>query len=481
MNEQYSHNISEFIYIQLADEIEGKIKDGSYRVGEKLPSLRNLSARSGLSLSTVYQAYIELEKKGVVEVKEKSGFFVKPPLGSVLPLPEFLKHPADPRRPSVNVLAESIYKAIGESKMLPLGAALPSHEILPVKQLTNSSRAVAGRYLKEGGIGYGPLTGVPELNRQIRNRAVGHIRDIGVEEIIITNGCMEAIDLSLRAVAGPGDTVVVESPSFGCYLQLIEDLNMLALEAPTDPEQGIDLESLFSIVDTHRVKACLLNSNFQNPLGFEMQKERKKRLVEFLCEKEIPLIEDDIYGDLYFGKSRPATFKSFDRKGLVLYCSSFSKSLAPELRVGWTVPGRFTDNVKRLKFNTSIATSKLNQLIIADFLKNGHHERHLRKFRNALQNQVTNTTLAIKRHFPPDTKVSAPKGGFILWVELGKNIDGVELFYKAKDENIFILPGVLSSATGKFKNCIRMGCGYPWNEKMEEGIKTLGALISQIS
>ena len=478
MKEQTSHKMPEFLYLKLAEEVEGKIQTGNYRAGEKLPSLRNLHARTGLSISTVYQAYMELEKKGIVEAKDKSGFFVKPPMGSLLPLPRFRKHPVKPRSPSVNIMAESIYSAISESDMLPLGAALPSPAILPVKQLTNSSRAVAGEYLENGGIGYGPLTGVPELSRQIRNRAIGYIGDIDEEEIIVTNGCMEAIDLCLRSVAGPGDTIVVESPSFVCYLQLIEDLNLMVLEAPTDPDQGIDLESLFKMVEQHNVKACLLNPNFQNPLGYEMPRDRKKRLVEFLSEREIPLIEDDIYGDLYFGKSRPGTFKSFDQKGLVLYCSSFSKSLAPELRIGWTIPGRFIDKVKRLKFNTSIATSKLNQLIIADFLKNGHYERHLRKFRNALQNQVSNTIMAIIRHFPADTRISAPKGGFILWIELGRQVDGIDLFHNAKDKNIFILPGVLSSSCGQYKNCIRISCGYPWNDTMEEGIKTLGKLIS---
>ncbi|MDY6973952.1 MAG: PLP-dependent aminotransferase family protein, partial [Thermodesulfobacteriota bacterium] len=323
MKEQVSHKMPEFLYLKLAEELEGKIQTGNYRAGEKLPSLRNLHTRSGLSISTVYQAYMELEKKGIVEAKEKSGFYVKPLMGSILPLPRFRKSLVKPRSPSVNSLAESIYGAIGGSDMLPLGAALPSPEILPVKQLTNSSRAVAGEYLQDGGIGYGPLIGVAELSRQIRNRAIGYIGDVDEEEIVITNGCMEAIDLCLRSVSGPGDTIVVESPSFVCYLQLIEDLNLMVLEAPTDPDQGIDLESLFKMVEKHDVKACLLNPNFQNPLGYEMSGARKERLVEFLSEKEVPLIEDDIYGDLYFGKSRPGTCKSFDKKGLVLYCSSF--------------------------------------------------------------------------------------------------------------------------------------------------------------
>ena len=292
---------------------------------------------------------------------------------------------------------------------------------------------------------------------------------------------MDAIQLCLRAVASPGDIIVTESPTFPCYLQLIEDLGMLSLEVPTSPQSGIDIDALEKAIGTHKVSACILNPHFHNPLGFFMPPDRQEQLVEMLAKKKIPAIEDDIYGDLYFSSTRPHTLKSLDREGLVLYCSSFSKTLASDLRIGWTMPGRFSHKVKRLKFNSTITSPKLNQLIIADFLQSGHYERHLRLFRNALKKQMTNTALAIAEHFPNETKLTAPEGGFILWVTLNKKVDALHLFHTAKREKIFIIPGTICSSTGRFANCLRISCGHPWNDKMEEGMHKLGQLIHSLS
>jgi DNA-binding transcriptional MocR family regulator len=468
----------DFQYLRLADKIESRVAEGGFRAGERLPSLRSLHAETGLSLSTVYRAYVELETRGVVEPREKSGFYVRPLLRNILPLPGFDRRRSKPNRVSVNVLVDAIMELLGDPAMLPLGAAIPAPELLPVKQLVASMKAVSNMYTKKNFIALGPPDGTPELKRQIARRSVSYHQKPETDGIIITNGCMEAIQLCLRAVAGPGDTILVESPTFTCYLQLIEDLNMLALEVPTDPEHGVDLASLAKAVAEHDVKACILNPNFQNPLGFEMSDAHKKELVELLGGKEIPVIEDDIYSELYYGDARPRTLKSFDRKGLVLYCSSFSKSLAPDLRVGWTMPGRYIDRVRRLKFNSTIASSKLNQLVVADFLNNSSYDRHLRKLRNALKNQAANTALAIARHFPPQTKISAPKGGIILWVQLDETVDGMEVFQEAREHKIFVLPGIISSTTDAYSNCIRISCGTPWNEKMEEGIKTLGEIVA---
>lgn len=281
---------------------------------------------------------------------------------------------------------------------------------------------------------------------------------------------MDAIHLCLRAVAKPGDTILVESPTFTCYLQLIEDLNMLALEVPTDPDKGLDLGLVREAVDRHAVKACIVCPSFQNPLGFAMPVAAKQELVELFAEKDIPIIEDDIYGDLYFGSSRPRTLKSFDSKGMVLYCSSFSKTLAPDLRVGWTLPGRYLKKVKRIKFNTVIASAKLNQLVIADFLRNGGYERHLRRLCHALMNQTGNMSLAISREFPPGTRISSSQGGYVLWVELPEGVDGLALFHEARRNGIFIIPGVICTSTDRYGNCIRISCGHPWNERWAEGI-----------
>jgi len=467
-------------YLNLANELEGKINSGQYKAGEKLPSLRNLHARTGLSITTVNQAYIELEIRGLIEPREKSGYYVKPLLSNLLPMPKSHKRFGRPRKVAINSLVESIHSAIHDRDILPFGAALPATELLPAKQLCQSAKTITGKYFKGAGLSYGPPEGTAELKRQIAKRSIGYGHYIEEDEIIITSGCMDGIQLCLRATTKPGDVIITESPTFTCYLQLIEDLGLLALELPTSPRSGIDLVALENALKKNRVAGCILNHSFQNPLGYQMSDSSKMQLIEILTRHQVPVIEDDIYGDLFFGDTRPTPLTSINKKGTVLYCSSFSKSLAPDLRVGWVLPGRLKDKISRLKFNSSIAPPKLNQLIIAEFLRNGHYDRHLRKYRNAMKNQVSNTALAIARYFPHDTKLTAPDGGYILWVELNKKVDGIELYYKAREEKIFIIPGVITSSTGKYKNCIRISCGHPWDEKLEGGIKRLGEIIHEM-
>ncbi len=468
-----------FEYQKLAAEIEQKVLAGGYRAGDRLPSLRSIHARTGLSMTTVYRAYQELEDRGVVEPKEKSGFFVRSQIRDILPLPGFERHNPKPKQVRVSMLVDAVMDALSDATILHMGVAVPAPELLPLKQLAASAKNAAGIYRKQGGIGYGPPDGIPGLRRQISKRATGFGEIVDMDEIVVTSGCMHAIQLCLQAVANPGDTILVESPTFTCYLQLIEDLKMLALEVPTSPEFGLDFQSLEKAVAEHDVKACIMNPNFQNPLGFEMNEQAKRKVVEFMGKKSIPIIEDDIYGELHFGAYRPKSLKSFDQKGLVLYCSSFSKSLAPDLRVGWTMPGRFIERVRRLKFNTSIAPPKLNQQIIADYLEGGSYDRHLRKLRIALKKQTLNTALAIARFFPRGTKISAPGGGLILWVQMDERVDGMKVFYEARDQKIFVLPGIISSSTEYYGNCIRISCGNLWNERIEVGIRTLGQIVAR--
>jgi DNA-binding transcriptional MocR family regulator len=197
-------------------------------------------------------------------------------------------------------------------------------------------------------------------------------------------------------------------------------------------------------------------------------------------QKKIPIIEDNIHGELYFGKARPATLKSMDRRGLVLHCASFSKILSPGLRVGWALPGRFADRVKRLKMNSTVASPTLNQQVVAQFLKTGGFERHLRRLRTALKNQISNTALAIARHFPDGTRITAPQGGLTLWVELAPQVDGLKVFQEARKRRISIFPGIICSTTSRYRNYIRISCGYPWSEKMERGIVTVAEIIGKM-
>ncbi len=466
-------------YVRLANKLEEDIISGRYRAGEKLPSLRKLHASSGRSISTVYQAYIELENRGVVEVREKSGFYARPQLENILSPPSCGNDQVQPHKVAINTLATMHQQSISNPNLLPFGSAVPSPELLPGKQLAASIRTAASRYQDGTGLNYGHPTGAPELQRQIARRALNFSPESS-EEIIITNGCMHAIDLCLRTVAKSGDVILVESPTFLCYLQLIEDLNMRVLEIPVDFKKGIDPERVKKMLAEHDIRAALFNPNFHNPLGCVMDDGNKEKLVRIMNDRGIPIIEDDIYGDLYFGDTRPTPLKAFDQRGLVLYCSSFSKSLIPDLRVGWTMPGIFREKVKRLKFNVSIATSQLNQLAVADFLQSGAYDRHLRKLRNSFKKQTTDTALAISRSFPEGTKISVPKGGFVLWVQLDPRVDSLKLWSLAEKENISILPGPLCSGMDQYGNCIRINCGFPFTEKLEQGIQKLGRLIREL-
>ncbi|HCW05792.1 MAG TPA: PLP-dependent aminotransferase family protein, partial [Cytophagales bacterium] len=214
--------------------------------------------------------------------------------------------------------------------------------------------------------------------------------------------------------------------------------------------------------------------------GSCMPDENKKRLVEMLFKKDIPLIEDDIYGELFFGKKRPTTCKAFDKKGMVLQCGSFSKSLAPGYRIGWVAPGKFKEKLIRMKRMNNVSTNTLAQAAIAHFLQNGRYELHLRHLRKALHTQSLRYIQAVTEYFPEDTRITRPQGGFALWVEMNKKVDAYKLHKRALKHNIGIAPGHIFSTQGQFQNYIRLTCGLPWNDRVEEAIKTLGELIRKV-
>jgi len=288
------------------------------------------------------------------------------------------------------------------------------------------------------------------------------------------------LSLCIKAITKPGDAVALESPTYFALFQVMESNGLKVVEIPTDPVSGIDIDYLAQAIPKFNIKACLVVNNFNNPLGSCMPDERKKYLVEMLAKKEIPLIEDDIYGELYFGKTRPKTCKTFDKKGLVLHCASFSKSLAPGYRIGWTIPGRFKEKVIRLKRMHTVSTNTLTQAAVADFLSKGRFELHLRHLRKALHTQSLRYIQAVCEYFPEDTRITRPQGGFTLWIEMNKKINAYKLHKRALRHNIGIAPGQIFSSQGNFENCFRISYGEPWTPKIEEGLKTLGKLMREM-
>jgi DNA-binding transcriptional MocR family regulator len=354
-----------------------------------------------------------------------------------------------------------------------------SPALLPTQRLNQGLASVA-RAAGGVGIGYDMPPGLPALRRQIARRAAECGVSIGPDEVVTTIGTMEALHLCLRAVAGAGDTIAVESPAYMGVLQLIESLGMRALEIPAHAGTGLDLGLLDEALRRHRIRACVVVANFSNPLGALMPDDAKRELVRILARREVPLIEDDIYGDLHFEGARPRPVRAFDRRGMVMLCASFSKTLAPGYRVGYAVPGRWRDTVERLKFAQTVANPTLPQMAIADFLENGGYERHLRKLRRRLAEQVTRVSEAIAAHFPAGTRISRPRGGFLLWVEMPDGKSALELHARAAERGVSVAPGPIFSAKGRFPSCVRVSCGFPWSESIARAVRTLGEIAHEL-
>ena len=372
-----------------------------------------------------------------------------------------------------------VYSAAREPGMVLLGAAHMSPALLPTEAINRRLAAVA-RTAGGAGVAYDIPPGLLALRRQVARRAAESGVAVSPDDIVTTFGTMEALHLCLRAVAAPGDTVAVESPAYFGVLQLIESLGLRALEIPANPGTGIDLDALGEALRRHRVRACVVVTNFANPLGTLMSDDAKQALVRMLAEREIPLIEDDIYGDLPHDGVRPRPAKAFDKHGLVMLCASFSKTLAPGYRVGYTMPGRFRERVLRLKYAHTVGTATLTQMAIADFLEHGGYERHLRRLRRAVSDQVARMSAAVAASFPQGTRISRPRGGYVLWIEMPPGKNALTLHARAQERNISIAPGPIFSAKQRFSNCLRLSAGFPWSETIERSVAVLGQIATSL-
>ncbi len=465
----------EYLYHQVVSMVLEMQRSGSLRAGDKLPSLRGLSTKLDVSVPTVRQAYIELERQGVISARPKSGYFLKAKILEVA-APKKARPPCKPKLVERQSLIEDVFDAIHAPGFIPFGVANPSAAYSSDKALARAMRRVLSRAGAKA-VECGPIDGFFPLKRQLALRYIDCGMQVDPEEVMITNGGQEAIAIALQCVAKAGDVIAVESPTYFGVLELIESLGMMALEIPLCSERGLSMKDLQSALDKHCVSACVFSSSISNPLGSSMSDQRREALVGLLEARNIPLIEDDVYGDLYFGKQRGRPAKAFSRKGLVLTCSSFSKTAAPGYRIGWLLPGKYQARANLMKRALSCSSPLLNQWALSEFMASGEYERNLRMLRSVLQKNKQKAIASISQWFPDGTRISDPKGGGVLWVELPRSNDGTELFHKALGHNISITPGALFSPSDKFKHCIRLSYGIDWSGKIEDGIKTLGSLV----
>ena len=469
----------DFLYVKIAGRIEKQIQQNLLKWGDKLPSVRALSHEQGISISTAYKAYVELENMGMIEARPKSGYYIKFSPARSAKAPESKPPLKKIEQASVAQMIAMVYENMSEESVLQLSRSSPSLNLIPLAKLSKSMLE-AIRKSPSGNVNYENLQGNIFLRKQVAKNAFNWGGNITENDVVTTQGCMEALVFCLRALTKPGDTVAIESPTYFGIFNIMLSLDLKVLEIPVDPDTGLDIEYLTQAMDKVDIKACLFVTNFSNPVGCCMPDERKQQLVTLLSNRNIPLIEDDIYGEIYFGKSRPRTCKSYDTEGWVLLCSSISKSLAPGYRVGWCVPGRFKEQIISIKRMHTISSATPTQAAIAHFFETGCYDLHMRNLRRALYMQCLRYTQAIATYFPANTKVSRPQGGYSLWIELDKSIDAFELYQAAIVQNISIAPGQIFSTDARFTNFIRISFGITYDDVVEQSFKVLGELIRKL-
>ena len=469
---------SGFVYENIAERIETMIEDGVLRPGERAPSLRQVSRKMGVSLTSVIKAYTILEGQGLLEAHPQSGFYVRDQGRLSTPEPAACTPKLTETVVTKNRLISSFLNSIQDPENRFFACASPDHSLLPTRELGKLVSAV-GRDSMETGVEYAFAPGSEPLRREIAKRALDTHCHIHPNDLTITNGCLEALNFCLGVVAKPGDAIAIESPTYMGVLQAIENHNMRAVEIPVHPRTGVDLDVLEDVLKRRLVKACLFIPNFNNPLGCLMPDDHKERLANMLAQYRTPLIEDDIYGELSYCNPRPRPVKSYDREGWVLWCSSFSKSISPGLRVGWVASERYAESIRNLSFMTNVAVSTIPQEVATRFLQGGGFDRHRRRLRRTLQHSACQHADAISALFPTGTKVSRPRGGFVIWVELPREIDVLKLHQEASAAHVGFAPGALFTAGGDFDHHLRISSAHAWSDEVSDALERLAVLVNR--
>lgn len=468
------------LYHELAERMDNLIRKGTFSSGSRLPSVRSMSREHGVSITTVMEAYGRLENLGLIEPRARSGYFVSAPtiVNGELPRPaRTTKSPVAVKCPDIFA---AIVQAVADPQIVPFGTAVPGDAIVPGKKIATLSNAICRR-MGSAAYRYSMAPGRIELRKAVARRLLTAGVKVTPDDIVTTLGATEALALILRAMTRPGDVVAVEIPTYFGVLHLLKDLGLKVVEVPMNAQEGIDLNALHEITARLPVKACIVQPSFQNPVGSCMSDASKRRLVALAEARDFTIIEDDLYSELGHHGPRPKALKHFDRHDRVILCGSVSKCLAPALRVGWVLPGKWIDEVKRLKTIHYMANATVSELVVAEFFKTGGYDRHLRRIGGLFSKQCAQMREAVLKVFPEGTRVNQPKGGFVLWVEMPTGFDSEDFAAKALGTGISLMPGSFFSATCRMKHCLRLSCGTAFDERAMKAVVTLGKLAQQIA
>ena len=465
-------------YAVLARTIADAIHRGDLPPGARIPTVRMACRVYGVSPSTVFRAYYALEGEGLIVARARSGYFVANLEDKHV---RFARDP--PRKPAAEPTGGDdvlfrLLDSLKRDEIVPLGSAFASYSLFPMSSLWRAM-ASAARNMDRTALLSGLPPGYDTLRRQIALRYLNAGAALPMDEIVITTGALEALTLSLQALTRPGDIVAIERPAFHAALDAVQRLHLKAVEIPVDPRTGLDLDALETALDTHPVRACWFMTSFHNPTGATLTDERKRELIDLLTARGVPLIEDDVYGELHFGTAPTRPAKLYDDSGLVLHCGSFSKCLAPGFRIGWVAAGRYVRQIRQARGVSAPAADVPGQMALLNYLRGGAYDRFLRKLRRNLAAHQAQMLAAVRTYFPDGTEVFAPPGGEFLLIELPPRVDAMHLFDDAMENGVSIAPGPIFSATGGFRRFLRLNYGRPWTPAVEHAMETIGTLAAR--
>jgi len=468
-------DFSDTRYNQLAEQLADAIRRGTLAPGSRLPSVRRSAQTWSVSINTVVAAYRRLEDRGFIEARPQSGFYVRAALPALThQTHEQPQTPAAEPADEVLDLIDKVFASQIDPTYTNLSLACPqSNDFYPTGKIGRIMSSLLRRQPNLIGQ-YALPPGSPALRQQIARRALTLGMILEPADITITHGCMEALQLALRVTTKPGDSVGLETPTYFYLLPMLASLGLKAVEIPTDPQTGLSLDVLEMLLTEKRLNAVIAMPTAQNPLGFTMPLAAKKRLARLMNDHQVPLIEDGLYAEIQFGATLSPAVKSFDRDGWILFCTSFTKTLAPDFRIGWVEGGRFADKLHKLKAVSSMAESALLSQTLTVFLESGGYDHHLRALRKRYASQVEQARALIARHFPQGTRATQPAGGFVIWVDFPPGVDCVTLFRQLLKDKICMTPGQLYSPSGRYSNGLRLSCCYVFDTRYISAMIRIG-------
>jgi DNA-binding transcriptional MocR family regulator len=476
-------SIDKPLYAQIRDQIRERIVSGAVKVGDRLEPSRGLAKQLGVHRTTVGNAYADLEAEGLIEGTVGRGTFVSQFAVNLVRQPKRRAtndlfwdsfFPLEERDDSLGRLMASVQ----EPGVISFAAAHGSDELTPLDLVRRATDAVLRR---EGGslLQYGSSDGYPPLKRYLQARMRRDGVAVELDELLITNGCQQSLDLVRRSLVEPGDVVVCENPTYTGLWNVFDSPGIRLVGAPVT-SGGMDLDYVSAVLEQSKVKLIFASPNFQNPTGRSMPLAARKRLLELAEKFQVPVVEDDIYGVLAYNGRELPPLKALDAGGLVIYLNSFSKVGFSGLRVGWIAASRrVIERLTTAKQRADLHTNLVGQAALEELGRRGWLDKHIRKLKKLYGHKLSVLGGSLQRHFPPEAKVHYPDGGMAVWVELPPGMDAAEILVKARDRRVLFAPARYFYFQNPRHNAFRLCFTAVTDEQIIEGVRILGELLKE--